>query len=157
MKKLFSLISLILISSSAILAQEGTLSGKIIDGKSKTKDGVSFATVVLVRGGTQVTGAIADYDGNYIIKPITPGTYDLKVSSVGFPTSTLTGIQIEADKIKTVDVTLFAGIELAVTKIWADPLVDPDKTSTGGTASHTEIQQSAINRSNPNNIAAKTA
>ena len=119
---------------------------------------MSFATVVLLRNGSQVTGQVADIDGNFTIKPIQPGTYDLVVSNLGYATSTLTGIQIESDKIKTVDVTLnLTGVQLTEIKVYQEKLIDPDKTSTGGTANHTEIQQSAINRSNPNNIAAKTA
>ena len=138
MKKLFSLFALILTATSALLAQDGTLQGRIMDG-SKKDEGVSFATVVLLRNGSQVTGAVADIDGNYIIKPIQPGTYDLTVSFLGYASSTLTGIQIEGDKITTVNTTLklAGGVQLEEIKVYEKKLIDPDKTSTGGTASHT--------------------
>ena len=158
MKKLFSLFSLILISSSALLAQDGTLQGRIIDAKSKTKEGVSFATIVVVRDGNQVTGAVADIDGIYVIKPITPGTYEIKVSCVNYALSTIKDVQISADKITFLDVNLgTAGVDLDIVIIHEHEMVDPGKTSTGGTASYKEIQQFAGNRSAPLNIAAKTA
>ena len=159
MKKIFSLLALILISSSALLAQTGELHGRIIDGNSKAKDGISFATVALIKNGTQVTGAIADIDGNYVIKPIQPGVYDLNVSFVGYSPAVVKGIQIIADKITSgVDVTLNTiGIELTNITVYVDPLIKPDETSTGGTASYKEIQQAPVDRSNPNNMASKQA
>jgi len=158
MKKIFSLISLFIISTTALFAQTGELQGRIINANSKTKEGVEFATVVLLRNGTQVTGTVADIDGNYIIKPIQPGIYDLAVSCLNYTPTTVSGIQVSADKITPLDVTLGSGgVTLVEQIVYEKKLIDPDKTSTGGTMSKKEIQESAISRSNPNNIAAKTA
>ena len=70
----FLIVSLIFISSS-ILAQSGSLEGKITD--KNTGETVPFANVVAERNGNQVAGVTTDFDGNYTIKPLDPGTYDL--------------------------------------------------------------------------------
>ena len=160
MKKIFSLFSLILISSATLFAQNGELQGRVIDSGSKTKEGVTAATVVLFRNGTQVTGTVADFDGNYIIKPIVPGSYDLKITAVGFIDMTINKIEVHADQITFKDIIMqpsgaFNLKEIIVTD--KPPLVAKDNTQQGGNMSKEEIQQSAITRSNPNNIAAKTA
>ena len=43
-----------------------------------TKEPIAFANVVLEVGGTMSGGATSDFDGNYVIKPVQPGTYDLR-------------------------------------------------------------------------------
>lgn len=158
MKKIFSLFSFILASATTVFAQTGELQGRILNANSKTGEGVEFATVVLLRNGTQVTGTSADIDGNYIIKPIQPGTYELVVTCLNFTPAKISGIVISSDKITFYNVNLGSGgVELEEHFVYADPLIDPGTTSTGGTASKTEIKQSAVGRSNPNNIAAKTS
>ncbi len=144
-------------SSTSNNFENGELHGLITD--SKTGEGLSFATIILLtEGNTQVTGTIADIDGNYIVKPITPGKYNLQVSFVGYSTVTVNGLIISEGKITVEDIKLTSsGVELNELTIRTEKLIEPDKTTSGSTSSHSEIQHSAINRNNPNNIAAKTA
>ncbi len=157
MKKISTLIIILLtLSTSGLLAQTGSLQGKVTD--ADTKEGVSFATVVLVKSGSVVNGTVADIDGEYAIKPIDPGTYDIKVFGMNTDTVQVKGIQVNADKITFQNVKLGSGATtLSEVVISTKKLVDPDVTYTGSTANREEIQQMAINRSNPNNIAAQTA
>jgi len=53
-----------------------------------------FANVIVKQNGVQVTGGQSDFDGLVNIKPITPGTYDVEVSSLGFGTKMISGVQV---------------------------------------------------------------
>src|SRR5574338_93121 len=77
----------------ALLAQTGVgkLSGKIVD--AATGEPLIGANVILV--GTQ-TGAATDVDGNYFILNITPGTYEVKVTYVGYAPKILENIRVVA-------------------------------------------------------------
>ncbi|MBP5643428.1 MAG: carboxypeptidase-like regulatory domain-containing protein, partial [Bacteroidales bacterium] len=82
LKKLLFLLCIVLTSWSLALAQQGRLKGTITD--KDTGEPIAFANVVLENGGTQVGGASTDFDGNYDINPIPPGTYDLRATFVGY-------------------------------------------------------------------------
>lgn len=60
----------------------GELRGKVMN--AEDSDPLPFANVVLLQNGVQKGGASSDLNGDYIIKPINPGTYDIKVSYIGF-------------------------------------------------------------------------
>lgn len=55
---------------------------------------IPFANVIVKQNGVQVTGGQTDFDGMANIKPITPGTYDVEVSSLGFGTKRISGVQV---------------------------------------------------------------
>ncbi len=76
-----------------LLAQTGVgkLSGKIVD--AATGEALIGANVILV--GTS-TGAATDIDGNYFILNITPGTYEVKISYVGYAPKTIENVRIVA-------------------------------------------------------------
>ncbi len=78
-------------TSLALYAQTGTgsLKGKITDKKSG--EPLPFVNIVVESSGTQVTGGATDFDGDYFIKPIDPGTYDVVVSYVGYQPYKQTG------------------------------------------------------------------
>lgn len=83
--------------SHLLLAQQGTLSGKVTD--KKTGEGAIGATV-LVTGTTQA--APVELDGSYRLK-LTPGTYAITIQSIGYKPLTFTGIQIQADQTTTLN------------------------------------------------------
>jgi len=95
---------IVLFASFMAFSQGGTLKGTIIDNDSK--EPIPFANIVLEVGGTMVGGTSSDFDGNYTIKPIPPGTYDLKASSVGFQPVLITGVIINEGKIEFFDVKM---------------------------------------------------
>ncbi|PZX60382.1 outer membrane receptor protein involved in Fe transport [Algoriphagus ratkowskyi] len=103
MKKLFNIIAVfLLISSSAVVAQQTSgkeatpsrIVGVAMD--SKTGDPVAYATAALYVAGseTNIAGAVADGDGKFFITGMDLGTYDLKVSFLGFETKTVNSIQV---------------------------------------------------------------
>src|SRR6188474_3440254 len=90
--------------STLAVAQSGELRGKVID--KGTNEPIPFASVAAFRGGVQVLGAVADIDGQYSIKPLNPGSYDVKATNVGYQPSGVTGVQVSVDKATFVNIEL---------------------------------------------------
>src|SRR4030095_7081591 len=138
MKKLYALVVITFLCSTGLLAQTGELQGKIFD--QATKEGIPFANVVLESGGAQKGYGETDDDGNFSIKPITPGTYDIKVSYLGYRPKVVTGIIVNTDKITFQDVPMEASVNtLPDVVVSTQKLVEPDKTTTGNTLTKDEI------------------
>lgn len=131
---------IVLFASLMAFAQPGTLKGVLIDKDSK--EPVPFANIILENGGTQVGGTSSDFDGNYTIKPIPPGTYNLKASSVGFQAVQINGVIIKAGTIEFLDVEMSSGAlnldEVEITA-YTVPLISKDQTSSGATVTKEEI------------------
>ena len=62
----------------------GTLKGTIKD--AKTMEGLIGANVVIKQDGRIISGARTDFDGNYTIKSLPAGQYEVEVSSIGYLT-----------------------------------------------------------------------
>ena len=140
LRKLLFTLCIVLASWSLALAQTGRLKGVIKD--KDTGETIPFANVVLENGGTQVGGASSDFDGNYDINPIPPGTYDLKATFVGYNTFIMKGIVVSANKITFQDISLSMQSEvLDVVEIvdYKVPLISKDQTSAGATITAEEI------------------
>lgn len=88
----------------------GIIQGTVIDEQSG--EAIPFANVVLLQYGQQVTGASTDFDGRYRIKSLQPGSYDVRVSVVGFQALEKKGVLIQADKSTIVDFKMVVGIKL---------------------------------------------
>ena len=84
----------LLFSSTAIFAQTGVgkISGKVLD--ADTKEPLIGANVIIVNTNL---GAATDLDGNYFILNITPGTYEVKVSYVGYAPKTYKDVRVVAN------------------------------------------------------------
>ncbi len=67
----------------------GKISGTLVDSVSKKP--LDYASVGLyhVGGKVPITGAISDEKGNFRIDNVTPGTYNLVVTFIGYPTKTV--------------------------------------------------------------------
>ncbi len=87
----------LLFIGNAALAQQGTgaIKGKISNAASK--ESVPFANVVAIIDGVTIGQGQSDFDGNYTIRPLKPGKYTLKASSVGFQTIQINGIIVGSD------------------------------------------------------------
>jgi hypothetical protein len=128
LKKIYAAIILVAVTAgTAALAQSGALKGKVID--AANSEGISFANVQLEQGGSPVAKTVADIDGNFTIKPITPGKYDLKAAAVGYQPILITGIIIGGDKTTYQDLKVkSSSVELGPVDIVAyeKPLIRPD-------------------------------
>jgi len=87
--------------TAAVLAQNGTIAGKVID--LKTREAVIGGNAVIE--GTSV-GAATDLDGNFTIPNVKPGTYSIIVSSITYKTQTVKDVVVEPGKKTTLEITL---------------------------------------------------
>ena len=118
----------------------GAIKGKVFD--KETQEAIPFANVIIEINNEMLAGTTSDFDGNFTIKPISPGKYDLKVTYIGYKTVLVKGIVVNADKITFQDLGMEATSvslqEIMITD-YKVPLIAKDKTSTGGTMTASEI------------------
>ena len=151
-RKLLFLLVLLLAANAALLAQSGALQGKVID--KTTREPIPFTNIIIENKGTQAGGTASDIDGKYTLKPITPGTYDVKASFLGYKPVQITGIPVRSGTIEYLDIELEStavqveGVTITKYRI---PLIDKDKTQSGATVTSEEISKM------PNRSAASVA
>ncbi len=130
----------VLVTCTMTMAQaQGRLKGKITDDTGET---VPFANVIVEKGGTQVGGTSSDFDGNYDINPIPPGTYTLKASCIGYNAYVVNNIVIPANKITFYDIKMASGaINIGEVTIvdYEIPLISKDNTTQGASITSEEI------------------
>ena len=113
-KYLKGLITIVLISISTLLTAQkyGEIQGHIYDEAGKP---MGYANVHII--GTSI-GTISDDKGFYSINRVTPGTYDLKATFVGYSEHTET-VKVSAGEVSTIDfrltITSIQGEEAVVT------------------------------------------
>ena len=126
-------------STSVGAGPNGRLKGKIIDDMGEP---VPFANVIIEKNGKQTGGCSSDFDGFFDINPISPGTYDLKASCVGYSPYVVKNIVIPGNKITFYNIELEShSINLnEVTVIdYQVPLISKDNTTQGATITAEEI------------------
>lgn len=152
------LVLFILGFSSSLLAQIGTgeLRGKVID--NNTNEGVPFAAVIVELNGSQVAAQQSDFEGNYSIKPISPGKYDVRIKIIGYNERVINGVTISANKQTYLDPKVTPNavqtktVEVTSYKV---PLIEKDNTAVGGTITSEQIKQ--LPTRNINSLVSTTA
>lgn len=125
----------------------GQINGKVIEEETGLP---AIGANVYVMLGDKMIGAATDLDGNYKIKPLPAGTYNLTVTSVGMDTVVLTGIYLNSNEIRPMaDIylktnSLMLGDGITVTA-YKDPLIRPDLPGMEALGTET-IQNSPYNR-----------
>lgn len=118
----------------------GTLQGKIKD--KATGELLPFVNVIVELNGTQKGGASSDFDGNYKISSIQPGTYTVRASSIGYKQRQIDGVVLKSNQIVFLDIEMESGdvqLDEVVVTSYAVPLIDKDGGASGGTVSRDDI------------------
>lgn len=126
--------------NNKVYSQAGTLQGRVTDATSG--EPLPFVNISVEQNGQVITGGITDLDGKYVIKPIPAGTYDVRVSFVGYQTIFLKGIKILSGKITFQDFKLSQAVEvLKQVEVveYKVPLISKDQTSSGASITDKEI------------------
>jgi len=95
------LLFIALLLPALILAQKGTIKGRIFN--AKTNEAVEFANILIQ--GTSI-GSTSDFDGNFVFTGVEPGFVRLTVSSIGFETTNSTEIQVQGNQISFIDISM---------------------------------------------------
>ena len=143
-RRLLLIMCMILTAHGLVFSQgTGSISGTVKD--QQTGETIPFANVaVMSSGGTVVTGGQTDFDGKYAIRAITPGTYMLQISCVGYQTQQLKGIVVAPDKSVPQNIMLkpttetLAAVEIIEYKV---PVFEADQTSSGAIITADEISK----------------
>ncbi len=118
----------ILLSNHLLFAgTTGKIAGKVTDGK--TGEGIPSA-VVTVAGTT--LGAATDFDGNYVIVNVPPGTYSVSISYVGYQPTRINNVGVNVDYTTTLNIKLNeSSVELGEVIVEGErnPLIRQDQTN----------------------------
>jgi len=131
---------------------QGSLEGFVKD--LETGEAIIFGTVSLLKDDVPVTGTDTDLNGYYSFNGVTPGTYDVEVTYVGYQPQRQTGVLVSGGRTVEINFEISAGIQLNVVEIieYKVPLFEKDQTEGGRTVTRENIQQIATR--NVNTIAA---
>ena len=89
------LLSLIAISDS--YGQSGKIAGRVTDDGGEPLPGVN-----VILSGT-VQGSVTDVDGYYTILNVSPGSYDVRATFIGFVPQTVSGVRVSIDQSTVVN------------------------------------------------------
>lgn len=142
---------LILISfffGTAVLAQTAEIRGKVTE--KGTNEGIPFASVAAFMGGSQVQGSVTDIDGNYVIKPLNPGKYSVKATSIGYSPAEVSNILVAESKTSFVNIQLGKGIDIGEVTVteYTVPLIDKGNPATQKTMTFDDIQAAPVREVN---------
>lgn len=122
------LLLVFLISNSLFASGSGKISGKITD--QDTGEPLIGANIILLNTNF---GAATDINGFYNIIGIPPGTYSVKVSSIGYQSKTVTDVKIVSELTTEISLTLSVktiNLQDEVIIVAERPVVQKDLTST---------------------------
>lgn len=143
LRKFISLILCGIAFSTYAQVGSGGIKGTVTD--KSNNEPIPFVNIVLEKNGLQVTGGSSDFDGNFFIKPIPPGEYDLKAKFVGYQPVLIRGIVVKNDGLALQDVQMSSSVEqLEVFEVieYTVPLISPGDPS-GQTITKEDIGQMA--------------
>lgn len=130
MKKFITFSILLFISvflSTSVFAQVGAgkLAGKITD--SDTEEALIGANIIILNTSL---GAACDLDGNYFILNITPGTYDVQVSFVGYSSKIIKQVRVVGGVTYELNSTLSPGIAMEEIVVTTEKFFEEKATNT---------------------------
>lgn len=120
------LVATLLIPFTLAYAGNGKIAGTVKDAAGKAIPGAN----VLVEG-TKLGGS-ADVNGNYYVLNVTPGTYNVAVSAVGYGRRVYRGVVVISDRTTDLDIEMTeSAVELEAVVVEAErKLVEKTQTST---------------------------
>jgi len=127
-----------LVHMNLVAGTTGKIAGKVLD--TKTKEGIPSAVVTIV--GTSL-GAATDFDGNYVILNVPPGTYSISVSYVGYQPTRVNNVGVNVDYTTTLNISLNeSAVQLNefVVEGERNPLIRQDQTNPVVAVSSENIQ-----------------
>ncbi len=130
MKKFFTItLAVLALFSLASIAYAqtgvGKISGKIID--ADTQEPLIGANIIILNTNL---GAATDIEGNYFILNITPGTYSLKASYVGYASKTIQEVRIVANITYELNIELSTDFTLPEIVVEDKALFEQKSTNT---------------------------
>src|SRR6185295_11076280 len=143
-RKIYLPLFIITLFSFSAFAQSGEIRGRVLE-KGKN-EGVPFASVAALQDGAQIQATVTDIDGNYSIKPLTPGRYDVKATCVGYSPAQTSGVLVSIDNAAFANIEMGKGVELKAVEVsdYVVPLIDKGNPATTKTMTYEDIQAAPL-------------
>jgi hypothetical protein len=132
-----SAILIALVSFAPVWAQSGKIAGTVTD--QETGEPLPGVNIVL-EGTTQ--GATTDAEGYYVILNVTPATYIVRASFVGYATQVVENVEVNVDLTTTLNIEMqeeAVGLD-EVTVQAQEPVVKPDISASVSNLSNEQMQ-----------------
>lgn len=150
MKNLILILGILLITINYSFSQNsGTIKGQVFD---EDQNPMPYVHVYVEVAGNKI-GDVTDINGNYTIKPLSPGMYDVRMTSMGYQEKIISSVYVKPGDITFIkNQQMTAGISLDPIVITAGkPLIDPGEPSVM-TANAAELENMPDSRNLPNVI-----
>jgi len=141
------LFTLGLLVATNVMYAQGVLTGTITD--EQTNEPMPFVNVIVLQNGEQKGGAQTGLDGTYQIKPLSPGTYDIQASFVGYGTAIKKGVPVSAtgfsaggDIALKSEATTLGGVTVTDYK---EPLIEKGQATSGTRITSDDIEKVTAN------------
>ena len=132
-----TLLLVLLLAPTLLLAQSGKISGQVRGGDS----GEALPGANVVISGTNI-GAATDVDGFYTILNVPPGTYALQTSFIGYAKMTISDVRVSINQTTTINFDLKAealeGEEVTIVSV--RPVIEADVSANVANVQAREIE-----------------
>ncbi len=158
MRKLILVTVGLIIAAASAFAQQGQGGIKATVTEAANGMPIPFANVAVKQNGSLITGGSTDFDGVVEIKPISPGKYDVEITTLGFAPIKVAGVSVTANKTTFIPKASTAmsssaiQIDEFVVVDYKKPLIEQDGAATTETVTSDEIARMAAR--NPAELAA---
>lgn len=90
-------------NDSSVQMDTCSIQGKVLD---ENRMPIEYASVVIMEGGVVKGGTKTDKNGNYLIRPLQKGKYDLKVTFIGYKETQIQCILLTNEKLIELNVDM---------------------------------------------------
>ncbi len=149
MRKLILATVGLMIAAMSAFAQQGQGGIKATVTEAGNGLPIPFANVAVKQNGSLITGGSTDFDGVVEIKPISPGKYDVEITSLGFAPVKVAGVSVNANKTTFIPKASSSmkssaiQIDEFVVVDYKKPLIEQDGAATTETVTSEEITRMA--------------
>lgn len=149
MKTIITLLAMLGVFATSAQQKQGAIKGTV---KDDIGESVPFVNVILLQLDSVILVTTTNFDGNYVLKPIPQGEYDVKFSFVGYQTNTITYIPVKIDTSTVVNIAILIGFELGeVEEVYSTPIFIGNEDLNWTNKSRREIEQCRLH--SPTDIA----
>lgn len=141
------ILSILILSSTLIAQVDGTIKGTVLDEKNAP---MPFTPVAILQDSTHFKSVETDVNGEFTVKNLTPGKYNIKTFATSYNTHLLEKVIVKPNQIVYVNIKMTLSATalkaVVVTEKFREPLVDPQFVSLTSIDIE-QIENSAVGKS----------